>query len=30
VDAFGTYADPDLGAVLRDIADRAERRKPAA
>jgi hypothetical protein len=30
VDAFGTYADPELGAVLRDIADRAERRRPAA
>lgn len=27
VDAFGTYADPDVGVVLRDIADRAEQRR---
>jgi hypothetical protein len=26
VDAFGAYADPAVGAALRDVADRAERR----
>jgi hypothetical protein len=30
VDAFGTYADPDVGAVIREVADRAEQRRPAA
>jgi hypothetical protein len=30
VDAYGTYADPAIGEVLRDIADAAERRRPAA
>jgi hypothetical protein len=27
VDAFGTYADPEVGSVLRGIADRAEHRR---
>jgi hypothetical protein len=30
VDAYGTYADPAVGEALRDIADGAERRRPAA
>jgi hypothetical protein len=30
VDAYGTYADPAIGEVLRDVADRAERRRPGA
>jgi hypothetical protein len=30
VDAFGTYADPALGAVVRSIPDHAEPRRPAA
>jgi len=30
VDAFGTYADPDVGAILRNIADLAEQRRLAS